>query len=236
MKNVIPHLRILVSGVLAGFFIGLGGSFFLASLSLIDSAYGAKIIGSFLFSAGLLFVCLSGSDLYTGKIGYLPERGKGYLVDLGEMLLGNFIGAVIYGELLSLTPMGVTLQSALLSCLSTKLIDLGGGAGVSWYVGLINSFFCGVLVYLAVDIFKKASHPIFKALGLIFSVAIFVALGFEHCVADMFYFALSGSFWNADAGRAFLSIFVYIIGNSLGSLFLHWAFHFKTKPQIEIQA
>jgi formate transporter len=230
MNKLIPHCRMVLSGILAGLFIGLGGSFFLLSLATISSTAGAKIIGSFLFSAGLLFVCLTGSNLYTGKIGYLPDKGYKYLVSLGEMLLGNFIGAVLLGELLSLTPVGKTLMDALSSCLSTKFINIGTSDGVSWYVGLINSFFCGLLVYLAVDLFKKAPAPIFKCLGLIFSVALFVGLGFEHCVADMFYFALSGAFWNANAGRAFLSIFIYIIGNSLGSLFLHYALSFHLPP------
>lgn len=54
----------------------------------------------------------------------------------------------------------------------------------------ILGIFCNLLIFVAVDGFKENPHEIGKYLSLFFGVSVFIICGFEHCVADMFYFSL----------------------------------------------
>ncbi len=78
----------------------------------------------------------------------------------------------------------------------------------------ILAVFCNILIYLAVESYKNNPHPLGKYLGLFLGVAVFVAVGFEHCVANMFYFTVAGM-WS---GQAFVAILVMTLGNSVGGV------------------
>ena len=77
---------------------------------------------------------------------------------------------------------------------------------------LIRGFFCGILMYAAVWIYRN-KHTV---AGIVFCIPVFILSGFEHSVADMFYFSLAGMFH----GRAALFVLLVVIGNSLGGMFL----------------
>ena len=85
------HADYLIKGIFAGALIAIGG---IAYLSVEN-----KVAGSFLFSLGLLTVCMYGMNLYTGKIGYVLINKLDYLYELFIGLLGNFIGAFSVGIL-----------------------------------------------------------------------------------------------------------------------------------------
>ena len=81
------HIKTICSGLLAGIIIGLGGLIF--SVVMAGAATVAeRILAAFLFSIGLLLICIFGLNLYTGKIGYVLDNKPRYIIDLGEMLLG----------------------------------------------------------------------------------------------------------------------------------------------------
>ena len=209
-------IRTFILGILAGSAIGLGGLFFTVLASVNN-----KIVGSLLFSIGLLLVCSFSLYLYTGKIGFLSssENKKKYTMELLTGILGNLIGAVIFGYLIRLMFWGSkndTMLNTIDSICSSRFIDLGNG-GTSWYVPLISSIFCGMLVYIAVYGWKQDWHPLLKVIVLIFSVFAFVAMGFEHCIANMFYLSF-GNAWNI---QTILNILIVIIGNSLGAIILN---------------
>ena len=67
-------------------------------------------------------------------------------------------------------------------------------------------------MYVAVDGYKTSKHPAILFLG----VAAFILCGFEHCIADMFYFSLAGA-WS---GRAALCILVITLGNTAGAILI----------------
>jgi hypothetical protein len=85
-----------------------------------------------------------------------------------------------------------------------------------WYSTLILSAFCGMLVYIAVEGFNVIEHHIGKYLVLILAIAGFIICGFEHSIANMFYYFLAGNF----SVEAFISILLIVIGNSIGGLFI----------------
>lgn len=82
----------IISGVLAGISISLGGTIFL----LIDS----KIVGALFFTVGLFCVCVFGFSLFTGKVCYVFDNDRKYALNLPFIWLGNLIGTILIGFLL----------------------------------------------------------------------------------------------------------------------------------------
>ena len=82
----------------------------------------------------------------------------------------------------------------------------------TFVITLIRAVFCGVLMYTAVEIFKEKKTP----LGILFCIPVFILCGFEHSIADMFYFGVSGMF---DT-RILTFELAAVLGNTAGSLLL----------------
>lgn len=202
-----------LEAILAGIMIALGGSIYLS----VEN----KILGSFLFALGLYTICVFAFNLFTGKVGYLMDAIKkkkhaSYLKFLGIVWLGNLIGANIVAFLLkntrlaktSITSLGLIEKATIL--VQTKLID----SPLSLF---ILSIFCGLLMYIAVDIYKEKEEGLGRYLGIFLCVMVFILAGFEHCVANMFYFALAGAFKNFSTWYLLL---VMTMGNSLGAMLI----------------
>ncbi|MBQ8908310.1 MAG: formate/nitrite transporter family protein [Clostridia bacterium] len=180
-------------GVLAGLCIALGGSVFLASEN--------KVVGAFFFSVALLTICYFGFSLYTGKVGDLVLQHTGK--DIGALftgLLGNAVGCVVFGTLVRFGLPALAAKAELLS--AAKLGETAPEA-------LIRSFFCGVLMYVAVWIFRNKK----TVLGIFICIPVFILSGFEHSVANMFYFATGAAY----SLEALLYTLIFILGNSLGA-------------------
>lgn len=172
----------------AGILIGIGGCANLYS--------PIKLLGAILFSIGLIAVIIENCSLYTGKIGFI--RYKSELFVLAEMLLGNIIGALLIGQLLS----PLLFQKAN-EIMIQKLL-------VSWDTWFIKSIMCGILIYLAVDMFNKYKN----LLVIVLPVVVFIMCGFEHCIANVFYLSVS----KIISFKAIGFIITCIIGNTTGSL------------------
>lgn len=204
--------------VAAGMCIGLGGM-----LNLVCIANDLKILGGILFSIGLLTISLFGFKLFTGQVGYLFAKDDklAFLKQLGIFYLGNVVGAAGLGYLLRITAVAhnENLMNAALDLAEHKLVALPGhDVGQTFYSIFILSIFCGILVFFAVDIFRRENIPaLFRVLGLITAVAAFVIVGFEHCVADMFYLAFSNCFLMKNCAQAYLSILIGSLGNIVGA-------------------
>ncbi len=189
-------IKKIISGVCAGILISIGGTVYLSC----DNKY----VGAVLFSVALLCICIKGYSLFTGKVGYLPEKhGKEEFSVLLLGLLGNFVGTVACGYLLRYV-MPATGTSAAASCVN-KLTQ-------TTLQTFVRAIFCGFLMYLAVSIYRDSKTVV----GIIFCIPVFILSGFEHSIADMFYFAASG----IVSLRAFAFIFVVIAGNAVGAITL----------------
>ena len=194
------NLKILVRAILAGIMISIGGTIY---LSLEN-----KMLGAFLFSIGLFAICTNGYNLYTGKIGYVIENKIKYLLELLLTLLGNVIGTVSCGYLLSLSRIGTNLrEKAQLICeikLNDNLLSI-----------FILAVFCGIIMYLAVDLYKKL-NDFGKYMGIFLGITVFILAGFEHCVANMYYFS-AADMWS---WKTVFYVLVMVLGNSIGSIIL----------------
>ncbi len=84
--------------------------------------------------------------------------------------------------------------------------------------GLLSVFllavFCNILIYLSVESYRENPHELGKYLGLFLGVVVFVQAGFEHCVANMFYFTVAGA-WS---GKTVLYLVVMTLGNAAGGV------------------
>lgn len=189
-------IRKICEGILAGIAIALGGTVYLSCEN--------KVIGAVFFSVALLTICYKGYSLFTGKIGFIPEKhDKEAFSVLLWGLLGNLIGTLVCGLLIAVA--FPSLKEAAVALCDAKLEQ-------SFYVTLIRGFFCGVLMYLAVSIFRDGKTPV----AILFCIPVFILSGFEHSIADMFYFALGLAFrW-----ESLLFLLLVLIGNSLGAMIM----------------
>ena len=190
------YLRTLLLSIMAGIAIGIGGTVFLS----LDN----KIIGSLLFTCGLYTICTQGLNLFTGKVGYLVNNDKSYLLDLVIIWIGNFIGTFLTAQAILHTRV-VNISKIAMNITNVKLSDS--------LIGLfILGIFCGLLMYIAVDGYKKTNNPII----LFVCVMTFILCGFEHCIADMYYFAISEMI-NIDT---MMMLVVITAGNTLGAILI----------------
>lgn len=220
------HLKSIVLGIFAGVAISFGGL-----INLVCKAYGHALVGNIMFSVGLLIVCSFGLYLFTGKIGYLFYNKLDYLIDLGEMYVGNIIGATAIGYIARLcTPEGSDLFLTAEAVSNGKII---GPDGSTWYRMLLFGILCGILVYIAVDAFKNEKfHPVLRVFILVFAVSTFVIAGFEHCIANMFYFAF-GNAYGVNLGMTIVSLLLCTLGNSIGAILLNEGLRFAKSPNKE---
>lgn len=193
----------IIKSVLAGIMIGIAGALFLA----VDNRY----IGAVLFGIGLFCIFSFGFKLYTGMIGYLvTEKSKlSYLMTLAAVWVGNLAGTGICAGLLRLTRAGDKFSQKALSMCEVKLSD----SALSVF---ILAVFCGILMFVAADNFKNGKGELQKYLAVFLSVSVFILSGFEHCVANMFFFFICGSF----TLKTLVYLLIMTAGNSVGAFII----------------
>ena len=195
------YLKTFAGGVLAGISIALGGTVFLALEN--------KVLGALFFTVGLFAVCVFGFQLYTGKVCYVFDNGPDYAARLPVIWLGNLAGASLTALLEKCTRMGPSLTERAVTVCSAKLSD----SEISLF---LLAVMCDVLIYIAVEGYKNNPHPVGKYLAVFFGVTVFILCGFEHCVANMYYFTMAGV-WS---WRALWLLIVMTLGNSVGGVLL----------------
>ena len=192
-------MNTFLSGILAGISISIGGTIFL----LCES----KIVGALFFTVGLFSVCVFGFSLFTGKVCYAFDNDRSYALKLPLIWLGNLAGALITGFLEMQTRLGPGLTEKAAGICQTKLNQ-----------GLLSAFilaiFCNIMIFIAVEGYKTIPHELGKYLAIFFGVTVFVVCGFEHCVANMYYFTV-GQAWSAEA---VLCLLVMTVGNAVGGV------------------
>lgn len=180
--------KMFIKSIYAGLMIGIGC---IVYLSVKD-----KIVGSLLFSFGLLTIVTQEFYLYTGKIGFVKKVKE--LIDMLIIIIGNFIGTFIASVFVKAAHINIDSLELVNKKLDNEILHI-----------FILSMFCGVMMYLAIDNYNKSKNIIF----IIMPIMIFILSGFEHSVANMFYFNLSGMY----TLKSFCYLFVMLIGNGIGA-------------------
>lgn len=151
--------------------------------------------GPILFALGLLGVCYMGLNLFTGKCGFL-FADKIKITDLALILIVNLIAGYLIGLAFSVC--------------DTTVFDNAVLKVSTWEVSMaffIKSILCGIIMYIAVYMYKKGTP-----LGIIFGIPLFIFCGFQHCIANIITLGVARTF---D-----ISIFTCILGNFIGSIII----------------
>ncbi len=177
--------------ILAGSFIGLGAEFF--TVVITDSGLGfglSKLVGGLVFSLGLILVVVAGAELFTGNNLIVMAWVSGKLT-LGQVMrnwvivyLGNLVGSLSTAMLVYLTDqwtfadyhVGVTA----LNIANAKV-------NLSFTQGVARGILCNILVCLAVWLCVSGRSVTDKILAIVFPITAFVASGFEHSIANMYF-------------------------------------------------
>jgi formate/nitrite transporter len=204
-KVTSPWLSVMVLGILAGAYIGFGG--LLSTTVTFDMAksFGVgftKLVGGAVFSVGLMLVVVAGAELFTGN-NLMVSSALAREITFGTMVkrwilvyIANFIGSII----LALLFLGSGLWKTGGGALGATAVKIAYSK-VSFGFGeaLVRAIGCNWLVCLAVWMALAARQTVGKIFAIFFPIMAFVAIGFEHCIANM-YFIPTGLFLHTWAG------------------------------------
>lgn len=177
-------------GILAGAFIAFGAMFYTIAVTGSELGFGpTRLLGGAAFSLGLVLVILGGAELFTGNslivIAWASRR-----ISSSELLrnwclvyFGNLVGAVATAAMVhwsGIMTLGDGSVGTTAASIATGKLALDPGEA------FIRGVLCNVLVCLAVWMSLAAHSVSGKVLAIVFPVTAFVALGFEHSIANMY--------------------------------------------------
>jgi formate/nitrite transporter len=204
-KATSPWISIVVLGIMAGAYIGFGGLF--AATVTFDMNLGIglkKMVAGVAFSIGLMFVVIAGGELFTGNNLMVSSVVTGKVTwknVLGKWTLvwwTNFIGALLVALLFYFSGLWKTGNNALgESCVKIAVAKCNLELGEAF----VRAVGCNWMVCLAVWMALASRQVVGKIFAIFFPIMGFVAIGFEHCVANM-YFIPTGIFLSHWAGLA----------------------------------
>lgn len=193
-KANLPLLPMVALGVLAGGFIGLGALYFTLVASDPDLPFAAtRVLGGLAFSLGLILVVIAGAELFTGNNLLVIACVAGRisiattLKNLAVIFVANFIGTAGLAGLVALSghaKMGDGAVGA--TAISIAAAKCALPFGEAFFKGIL----CNVLVCLGVWLAMAGRNVADKILAIVFPISAFVAAGFEHSVANMYFIPL----------------------------------------------
>jgi formate/nitrite transporter len=229
MKAAAPVLIMLALAVLAGAFISLGALFYLFTITGTSASFGlTRLAGGVTFSLGLILVVVGGAELFTGNnliaMAWAANRVTKAQVfrNWGWVYLGNGLGAV--GTVILVWLSGV--QGLADGAVAETAIRIARSkASLSPIEAIARGVLCNVLVCLAVWLCMGCRGVADKILAIVFPISAFVACGFEHSVANMFFLPLglllAGSTTAPiPVAGAVTNLILVTIGNILGGTVL----------------
>ncbi len=188
-KANLDALSMFALAALAGAFIAFGAIFYTFVVHNSGLSLGlTQLIGGLVFCLGLILVIVAGAELFTGNNLIIMACVSGditlmqLLRNWGIVFLGNFVGALIIVVLIYFSnhwSFGDVGVKALL--IANKKVNL------SFTEALAKGVLCNVLVCLAVWLCFAGRSVTDKILAILFPITAFVALGFEHSVANMYF-------------------------------------------------
>ena len=193
-KARLPLLSQLTLGVLAGGFIGLGALYFTLVISDPSLGFAAgRILGGLAFSLGLILVVVAGAELFTGN-NLLVMAWAGRHISTVELLrnwtvvfLANFVGALGL-VLLILWSQQWRMNGDAVGIAAVKIA--AAKAALPFWEAFFKGILCNILVCLAVWLALAGRSVVDKIFAIALPISAFVAAGFEHSVANMYFIPL----------------------------------------------
>ena len=247
-KAAMPVLTMFALAVLAGAFIALGALFYTVTMTTGSEAavpFGLlRLAGGVAFSLGLVLVVVGGAELFTGNNLIAMAWASGRVTtqqimrNWGWVYLGNLVGAVGTAALVWLAgihSMGDGAVGETMVQIARSKIALDPVSAVA------RGVLCNVLVCLAVWLCMGARSVTDKILAILFPISAFVACGFEHSVANMYFLPIgvalaAGTSMPLSAVDAFSNLVLVTIGNIFGGTVLvalvYWTVYLRRSTQI----
>ena len=193
-KARLPLLSQIALGVLAGGFIGLGALYFTLVASDPSLSFAvSRILGGVAFSLGLILVVVAGAELFTGN-NLLVMAWASHRLTSQELLrnwlvvyLANFAGALGLVGLVYLSNYSQMNGAAV----ATQAVKIAAAkAALPFAEAFFKGVLCNILVCLAVWLALAGRSVVDKICAIVFPISAFVAAGFEHSVANMYFIPL----------------------------------------------
>ncbi len=227
-KTLLPWDKTLLMGFLAGAYIAFGGLLaYIVTSGMISAGYPVglyRFVFGAVFPVGLMLVVIAGSELFTGNcmfpvmaVFHRKASTGGLLKNWIGSYIGNFIGALVVAGLLA-----VAAGFFLLPANNANLTAVWNAKmALNFWQALYRGIGCNWLVCLAVWLAVASDDTIGKIFGIWFPIMAFVAIGFEHSVANMFFlpayiFAHGWSDWGNWGAFLYVNLLPVTIGNIIG--------------------
>ncbi|MEQ1518932.1 MAG: formate/nitrite transporter family protein [Usitatibacteraceae bacterium] len=195
VKARLPLLQTAMLGMLAGAFIGLGALYY--ALVVSDASLGfamSRVLGGVCFSMGLLFVVVAGAELFTGNNLLAMAWAEGTITS-SELLrnwvivcFANFVGALGVALLVFLSGHWQLNDGAIGQ---TYLKIAAGKAALDPWAAFFRGVLCNLLVCMAVWMAMSGRSVVDRFVAIVLPISGFVAAGFEHSVANMYFFPMA---------------------------------------------
>lgn len=226
-KTNLTTKKLILLGIAAGFFIGIGAEASSLAMHGISNVGLARTVAGAVFPIGLMLIVLLGGELFTGNclismaVYDKKAKLKGMIRNLTIVYISNFIGAALMAWMIN-------------NCGQLNFSDGGAGAftikvalgkvGIDPMQAIISGILCNVLVCLAIFMAATAKDVAGKCIAIFFPIFVFVISGFEHCVANMYYipagiFAAHNPLYVAKATELYGITAEQLSGLNFGTMF-----------------
>ena len=226
-KTKLTTKKLILLGIAAGFFIGIGAEASSLAMHGISNVGLARTVAGAVFPIGLMLIVLLGGELFTGNclismaVYDKKAKLKGMIRNLIIVYISNFIGASLMAWMIN-------------NCGQLNFSDGGAGAftikvalgkvGIDPMQAIVSGILCNVLVCLAIFMAATAKDVAGKCIAIFFPIFVFVISGFEHCVANMYYipagiFAAHNPLYAAKATELYGITAEQLSGLNFGTMF-----------------
>ena len=226
-KTNLTTKKLILLGIAAGFFIGIGAEASSLAMHGISNVGLARTVAGAVFPIGLMLIVLLGGELFTGNclismaVYDKKSKLKGMIRNLTIVYISNFIGAALMAWMIN-------------NCGQLNFSDGGAGAftikvalgkvGIDPMQAIVSGILCNVLVCLAIFMAATAKDVAGKCIAIFFPIFVFVISGFEHCVANMYYipagiFAAHNPLYAAKATELYGITAEQLSGLNFGTMF-----------------
>lgn len=239
--------KCFVSAMLAGAFIAFGGLYFCVFLGDPTMPFAVqRVVGGLVFCLGLVLVLCCGAELFTGNVLLICAKASGGICwketfkNWVLVWVGNLCGALVVVGLVYFAHIaamnGGGVGEAMVNTAASKVSP-------DWATLFFKGILCNIFVCLAVWIGYSARTVVDKVVGILLPISAFVACGFEHCVANMFFLPMGlvlntvgvGSAGAVTFGGVLYNLSAATLGNILGGLLVGLAYWFIYRKVREVK-
>ncbi|WP_080797283.1 formate/nitrite transporter family protein [Arabiibacter massiliensis] len=230
--------KCFVSAILAGAFIGFGATYFCLFLGDTTMPFGAqRLVGGLCFCLGLALVLCCGAELFTGNALMLCAKASkrigwsGLLKNWAVVWVGNLVGSLLAVGLVFMA----NTQGMAGGAVGEVFVNVAAGKVALDVVPMFfKAIMCNILVCLAVWIGFSARTVTDKVIGILLPISAFVAIGFEHSVANMFFLPMGfllnsvgiGAAGAVTLGGMAFNLCIVTLGNIVGGGLVGLAYWF----------